>query len=349
MRLPRTGFALLLGVVLGFTSAGAQTESPRIAGSKSAEAIDQIYAHAKPYMDGPLPELKHAVPALDGLRADASQSSLESVLSRTGEVMGALLPKMPSLAARESVSQVQFTVPPVPKDGNQDGVTFLGRSRYTAQYTMDERQLEEKLHTTLLAGAPWKDFDYFMLSRQSPEGTPMLEESRTDIKALNGGRSKREPTILHGIGFGYLWLLFLPENIPQSRYRFLGHQKMNGHDAYVVAFAQLPGRVKVPAEITLGANAYPLLYQGIAWIDEATFRIVRLETDLLAPLPSISLQRMRSDLLFSEVRIPQLAQPLWLPKQVELTWRQEDQLLGEMHLYTKYRLFNVTVKMLTHS
>jgi hypothetical protein len=39
---------------------------------------------------------------------------------------------------------------------------------------------------------------------------------------------------------------------------------------------------------------------------------------------------------------------LWLPKQVELTWRQEDQVLGEMRLYTKYRLFNVTVNMLPH-
>jgi hypothetical protein len=349
MRLPGISFALLLGLVLAVTSAGAQTESPGLAGSKSVETVEQIYARAKPYMDAPLPDLKHAVAALDGLRADASQSSLESVLSRTGEVMGALLPKMPSLAARESVSEMQFTVPPVPRDGNQDGVTFLGRSRYTAQFTMDERQLEEKLHTSLVACASWKDFDYLMQSSQSPAGFPILEESRTEIKALNGGRSKREQTILHGVGFGYVWLLFLPQNIPQSRYRILGRQKMNGHDAYVVAFAQLPDRVKVPAEITLGASAYPLLYQGIAWIDEATFRIVRLETDLLAPLPSISLQRMRSDLLFSEVRIPDLSQPLWLPKHVELTWRQGDQLLGEMHLYTKYRLFNVTVKMLPPS
>ncbi len=85
-----------------------------------------------------------------------------------------------------------------------------------------------------------------------------LPELKHAVPALDG-RPKREPTIPHGIGFGYLWLLFLPENIPQSRHRFLGHQKINGHDACVVAFAQLPGRVRVPAQITLGLSAYPLL------------------------------------------------------------------------------------------
>lgn len=333
---------LLLGVVLAANGAGAQTESPGVAGSKGANSVEQFYAHAKPYIDGPLRDLKQEVPALDGLRADSSQSSLESVLRRTSEVMGTLLPKMPFLAARETVSQMQITVPP--RGGTQDGVTFIGRGRDSSQPSTDERQLEDRLHMSLLTGASFQEFDYLIQSRQSTEGT-ILQEWRTGLH----GRPSDEQQTLHGIGFGHVWLLFLPQNIPESRYRFLGQQKMNGHEAYVVAFAQLPDHVRIPAEINVGTGVYPLLYQGIAWIDKATFRIVRLQTDMLAPLPIISVERMRSDLLFSEVRIAELNQFLWLPKQVELTWRQGNLLLGELHVYTKYRLFKATVRILPQS
>jgi hypothetical protein len=254
------------------------------------------------------------------------------------------------LTARESVSQAQSTITPANQQNDLDDVTFIGRGHGQTQssfrYTLDANQIEQNLRADLLNKSPWKDFDYLMLSRKSPDGSPTLEESRTDLKSPNPGRKMRDQNILHGIGFGYLWLLFLPQNRMQSNYRFLGRQKMYGHESYVVAFAQSPDRVKLPGEITFLGTAYPLLYQGIAWIDAATFRILRLEADLLAPLPGIQLQWLSSDLRFDEVRIPELDLPLWLPRQVELMWQQRDQLFGEMHLYTQYRLFHATARIL---
>jgi hypothetical protein len=352
--------------VFGLNTLGQSTTSlsgstqPNASARKDAhelapEGSDQImkaYGDAQPYMDCTLPQLQRIVPALEGLKPEKGQLQLQSILNRTGEVIQAQIPKMPDLIARESVAQVDVTGAKSPGTGalynTSRGFPQVAGllQQYSLQFGTDEKQLEQNLHLTLVTETPWKDFDYLILARRSSDGAQVLEESRTDLKAPNGKRLKHEQKILHGIGFEYLWLLFLPGNAPQSSYRLLGQQKMFGHETYVVGFAQSPARVKLPGEIDLSGQAYPLLYQGIAWIDETTFSIVRLRTDLLAPLPAIHLERFSSDLRFEKIDITGLNLSLWLPWQVELIWTQAGQLSGELHVYTKYSLFHATVRIL---
>lgn len=346
---------------LGQSTASQNGGSPSKASARNdghevaAEGSDQImkgYGDAQPYMDCTLPQLQRIVPALEGLKSDKGLLQLQSILNRTGEVIQAQIPEMPDLIARESVAQVDVTGAKSPGTGAlynaRRGFPQVGGllQQYSFQSGTDEKQLEQNLHLTLVTETPWKDFDYLIVARRSSDGAQFLEGSRTDLKAPNGKRLKHEQKMLHGIGFEYLWLLFFPANAPQSNYRLLGQQKMYGHETYVVGFAQSPARVKLPAEIDLSGVAYPLLYQGIAWIDETTFSIVRLRTDLLAPLSAIHLERFSSDLRFEKINITGLNLALWLPWQVELIWTQGGQMSGELHVYTKYRLFHATVRIL---
>jgi hypothetical protein len=332
-------------------SATAGDEAPEQAAKASAQ-IMKAYGDAQPYMDCALPELKRIVPALEGLKPGKVELPLQAILDRTGEVIKAQIPRMPNLIAAESVAQADVTGDKKPGAGAlyNSGRGFPQAAgilqQYSLQFATDEKQLEQNLHLTLVTETPWKNFDYLILVRRSTDGTQTLEESRADLKAPNDKRLKREQKILHGIGFEYLWLLFLPANAPESSYRLLGHQKMYGHETYVVGFAQSPARVKQPGEIDLSGETYPLLYQGIAWIDKATFRIVRLRTDLLAPLPAIQLERFSSDLRFEPIDIADLKVALWLPRQVELIWMQGGQMSGELHVYTKYSMFHATVRVL---
>jgi hypothetical protein len=332
-------------------SATAGDDAPEHAAKASAQ-IMKAYGDAQPYMNCTPPELKGIVPALEGLKPGKEELPLQSILNRTGEVIQAQLPKMPNLLAAESVAQADVTGDHRPGAGalynSSRGFPQAGGilQQYSLQFATDEKQLEQNLHLTLVTETPWKNFDYLILVHRSADGAQTLEESRADLKAQNDKRLKREQKILHGIGFEYLWLLFLPGNALESNYRLLGHQKMYGHEAYVVGFAQSPARVKQAGEIDLAGQAYPLLYQGIAWIDKVTFRIVRLRTDLLAPLPAIQLERFSSDLRFEPIDIADLKVALWLPRQVELIWMQGGQMSGELHLYTKYSLFHATVRVL---
>jgi hypothetical protein len=323
---------------------------------RAADGSDQImksYAEAQPYMDLTVPQLQRIVPALEGLKSEKGSLRLQSILERTGEVIQTQIPRMPNLVAKESVAQADVGGARGPATGalyNNSGRGFNQAAGLLQQYSMqfgtDEKQLEQNLHLTLVTESPWKDFDYLILAHPSSDQSQVLEESRTDLKAPNGKRLKQEQKILHGIGFEYLWLIFQPANAPQSNYRLLGQQKMYGHETWVVGFAQSPDRVKLPATIDLSGVAYPLLYQGIAWIDATTFNIVRLRTDLLAPLPAIHLERFSSDLRFERIDIAGLNLALWLPWQVELIWTQAGQMSGEFHAYTKYSLFHATARIL---
>jgi hypothetical protein len=331
----------------GAPDASAAQELPAAASEQM-----KAYGEAQPYMNCTLPQLQRIVPPLEGLKPDRGGLPLQSILRQAGDVIEAQLPKMPDLMAKESVAQTDV------RDAKSPGAgAFHNTARgfpqaasilqqYSLQFGMDEKQLEQSLHLTLVTETPWKDFNYLIVAHRSSDGAPVLEESRTDLKSPNGRRQKREQKVLHGIGFEYLWLLLVSANLAQSDYRLLGQQKMYGRETYVIGFAQSPARVKLPGQVTLSGHTYPLLYQGLAWIDESTFRIVRLRTDLLAPLASIQLERFSSDLRFEEVDIPGLSVALWLPWQVELIWTQAGQMSGELHLYSKYSMFHASARIL---
>jgi len=140
-------------------------------------------------------------------------------------------------------------------------------------------------------------------------------------------------------GFISAWIAFSSANQAESRFRYLGQQRVNGHTTYVLGFAQTPGSVESPGEIVVDSESIPMLLQGIAWIDQSDFRIVRLRTDLLAPLPLILVEKQTANILFGPVHIAELATELWLPKAVNLQMEVRGQVVREEHNYSKYRLY----------
>ena len=94
------------------------------------------------------------------------------------------------------------------------------------------------------------------------------------------------------------------------------------------------------------SESFPMLLQGIAWIDESDFLIVRLRTDLLAPMPLIQVERQTSNIQFGPVRIPDVAMELWLPKAVNLEMEVRGQVVREEHKYSKYRLFQAKSRII---
>jgi hypothetical protein len=147
-------------------------------------------------------------------------------------------------------------------------------------------------------------------------------------------------------GFASAWLHFLPPIQSAARFRYLGQQTNGGLRCYVVAFAQKPGWATFTGTFVLDGISVRILYQGIVWIDKASFRIVRLRMDLLSPRPDIGLERQTTELHFGETRLPQTASPLWLPQEVVVTTEIKKQLLRNVHYYSGYRLFKVETKIL---
>jgi hypothetical protein len=82
------------------------------------------------------------------------------------------------------------------------------------------------------------------------------------------------------------------------------------------------------------------------WIDQSSFNVVRLQTDLLAPVPSVNLLQMTTDLRFRSVRIKGYDADFWLPSQVLIRTEQGESVLNELHQYSRYKFFHAEIRLL---
>ena len=239
----------------------------------------------------------------------------------------AQMPRVPNLIALEEVAQEAVTTTRISNSGAR------GTSPWSGVAGMSSSAPDALVPQT------WRRFEYLILAKHGDDGGTVFDESRKDLDKKDREAAPR------GIGFGSLWLMFIPANQEESNFRYLGTQKVEKRPTYVVAFAQDPRRVKVPGVIETDSGQTPLLYQGVAWIDQETYKIVRIRTDVLAPLPKIKLWQATSTVSFGEVEIPKFDAQLWLPKTVEITWDLGGNRLGELHRYSNYRLFAATSRI----
>jgi len=114
---------------------------------------------------------------------------------------------------------------------------------------------------------------------------------------------------------------------------------MNGQRTLVLAFAQKPQSVLSPALFRSQGKIVPMFLQGVAWVNVSDFRILRLRTDLLSPLPEVSLHRLTADIQFVPTRIEEVPSVLSLPRDVMVTSEVGGATLREDHLYSEYRVF----------
>ena len=85
------------------------------------------------------------------------------------------------------------------------------------------------------------------------------------------------------MGFATSWLIFLPKNQKESRFRYLGQQKIGSHQTHVLAFAQIRGVTHLDTVVGPANGRCATHAQGVVWIDQSTYRVVRIQIDLLSP------------------------------------------------------------------
>ncbi|HEV2493204.1 MAG TPA: hypothetical protein VG204_09055 [Terriglobia bacterium] len=142
-------------------------------------------------------------------------------------------------------------------------------------------------------------------------------------------------------GFASMAIHFHPVYQADSIFRYLGRERVDGRDAYVVAFAQRPGVARVAGQISVPGRSLVVQVQGIAWIDPDSFQIIRLHTDLLPRLENIGLKRQSTEIAYGEVQFTQLHSALWLPAKVTVTLDWRGDVFRNRHQYSNFKLFAV--------
>jgi len=344
------------------TALAAQAGSSAAVGPTVATSCSAVEGAGKErfpaYLEDSFAQLKDEVPKLHGLRFEASAvtDAGDGVLGQTGEAIAVMMPRVPNLLANEDLSQVTvpmpFTVDELRTASSGAGAVPNGGrgNRGAPPPSVDPRKLEGKeleqaIHDMLMLHAQHVNFGYRIEPKPDAKLGTVLDESRTNVRGEAIQVDPTNPNNPHAAGFGNAWLMFVPANQRESRFRYLGRQKMDGHETVVVAFAQVPEKVGLPGRIVVGGNDCRFYSQGVAWIDAAAAQIVRLQTDLLTPVPAVGMKRLRSEIDFNTVNIARANLTLWMPKSVEVSWESTDQAGAELHKYSKYRLFRATSRV----
>jgi len=333
---------LLVIAVLAALAAQSQSPQPEVPRAPVASqtqpqliypctAIRTGEAEAAPvasYVDESIPVLKKQVPTLRSIRVDAAPDPTASILDHTGEVLADLLHRIPNLIAKE---EVRRTLDPGPPSSIP-----LGRRG---------GELEATQNDSTVTRYKSRDYVYRIEPGRGLAGTEILKEFRADAHGHPIDDSGLDPDSPRNIGFATSWLFFLPINRPESSFRYLGQQKIGKHDTFVVAFAQNPGHDRLNTVVDFGQGQCSTPRQGVAWVDQSSYRILRMQTDLISPLPAIPLTLLRSELDYIEVRIPERDLVLWLPATVKNSWQAPGISGDELHIYSHYRLFGSTIRI----
>lgn len=286
-------------------------QQPQRASDVLLDTRGQAYfAGAHSYINDSPPRLKKAVHQLRGLHLAASQKPLTAILSGTGSGLEDLATKLPNLIALENLSQFQALQ-------NGSGAASI-RSKY----------------------------NYLILVHRYGGDEPGFEERRIDLKGRRAQARGLEEGFVVTKGFATLWRDFLPLAQRESVFRYLGTERIGKRQAYVVGFAQRPGWVEAPMYFVQNRQSVACLFQGVAWIDESSFHILRLRTDLLAPRPEVGLHKMSTVVTFGPASISQVPEPLWLPAEAEVTAVIGGYFYRNIHRYSDYKLFLTRVRFL---
>jgi hypothetical protein len=303
----------LLSLLAVFSAAIFQ--GPSAEGSESVRQQDNSEQNVNAesaYLEDTPKQLVKHVPELKGMHPAADQETLPTILKKTAERVDEFLDNVVNLVAQEEIKQ------------ERNGIRSAGKP---AQ-------------------------DNYLILRHGEGAEAGFDEFRMDEEGNRMDASPRRGFLVTS-GFALTCMQFSSAFQQASSFRYLGDQRIAKRDTYVVAFAQTSSETGL--EVTMrgpgGSEAHTEL-QGIAWVDKENFHILRMRTDLLAPQPKVGLDAQTTKVNFSEVRLQDVATPLWLPQDVVVYLKLGAVLnrpfevgFKNEHHYTNYRRYRVTTKI----
>jgi hypothetical protein len=299
--------ALLGGLIASLSHATPRNTAPGV--PQLADTSGQSYfANAHPYLEEPLEKLIERIPELKTLQPAPDQQALPMILGKTGVRVQEFLQTIVDLTAHEEITQERLSA-----KGS----------------TKASRRLQ---------------YNYLILIHHDAFA-PRVEEYRTDLQGNRAEPGGLDKGFSMTSGFALKWIHFQPMLRSDSTFLCLGDEKMGARNTYVVAFAQRPGQATITSTVGWSGGTMPILVQGIAWVDQNSFQIIRIRTDLLAPFNDIGLTQETTDLTLSEVKLPDLATPLWLPSDVKVYSVFKGQTFRNEHRYADYQHFRVSIKI----
>ena len=186
-----------------------------------------------------------------------------------------------------------------------------------------------------------ESFDYLLILQAS--GIDLsVDESRVE-KTLK--TTKGKASLLDTNGFSIFTLMLHP--LYQSRYEFrrLPDETVQGRPLLRIGFQQVSDDRPLSV-LLLRERQYALKWTGTAWIDPASFEVVRIQAGLGNSMADMGLLRLDADVIYSDVTFNQSIR-YWLPARAVVEAETKRQHWRNTHLFSDYRRFEVETQVKT--
>lgn len=180
------------------------------------------------------------------------------------------------------------------------------------------------------------NFNYVAEIHQVDAGTTYIEEYRSGV---SGAPESTSPLV--DTGTAAFALIFHPRHIDEFAMTCEGLADVGGRPAWLVRFAQRPDRKNDFHAYRVRGQLYRASLKGRAWVAADNYEVVRLEADLMEPIPAIELQKEHLVIEYAPVEFHRRNLRLWLPQSATLYVDFHGRRYARTHQFSDFQLFSV--------
>ncbi|HEY1468699.1 MAG TPA: tetratricopeptide repeat protein [Candidatus Acidoferrum sp.] len=215
------------------------------------------------------------------------------------------------------------------------------------KFTATERIEHQQIDRYGMPGPPLtRQFSYIVFVHSFKEDSVYLEESRNGASDTSGFPTSLATIGLNGLGVSILQ----PANQKGFIYKCEGLTNVRGEAAWQIRFQENTAAAGFTGvrEWRKKGMLYDIPIKGRIWVASSSFDLLRVETDLIAPIDKLELSRDHLTVDYGPVSFQSGSAKLWLPWTAEMYMEVHGKRYHHKHLLTDYMLFEVDTSNKVH-
>jgi tetratricopeptide (TPR) repeat protein len=181
-----------------------------------------------------------------------------------------------------------------------------------------------------------RKYNYVASISEPQPGFLAVDEYRADRLSVEG-----YPDRIASTGFAALALVFHPHMRDNFEMLCEGLGDWHGQASWLVHFRQREDRPNRMHSYKVGNQVHSVKLKGRAWITADKFQIVRIEAEMVSPMPEIQLLSEHQVVEYGPVPFGKKNTTLWLPKCAEIYFDFRKHRYYRRHTFDHYMLYSV--------
>lgn len=182
-----------------------------------------------------------------------------------------------------------------------------------------------------------KEFSYIVFVRKIPPDTFYLDENRAEGNDLSAFPTPLATTGLNSLGISVL----KASSAKNYEYRCEGLTNLRGEATWQIHFEERKGSNSSTRQWRKKGQIVNIPLKGRFWLTASNYDLLRIETDLVKPLPELELSLDHLIVDYGPVSFENGNVKLWLPWSAEMFMQLHGNRYHHKHYLTDYYLFSV--------